>query len=80
VATAPVEKKVKAATSAAMFVGLAVALLNWGVGDSELMGTLPSWVQALMSIAVPPLITFLTAWQASHTPRPDTGDALTPEK
>jgi hypothetical protein len=76
---APVEQKVKAATGAAFFVGFAVAFLNWAVGDSQLMGTLPPWAQALGTLAIPPLVTFLSAWQAQHTPRPDTGDVLTPE-
>jgi hypothetical protein len=74
---APVETKVKAATSAAFLVGLAVALLNWAVGDSSLMGSLPAWAQALVTLVVPPLVTFLSGWQAQHTPRPDTG-VLTP--
>jgi len=77
-ANAPVETKVKAATSGAFLVGLAVALLNWGVGDSSLMGSLPPWAQALVTLVVPPLITFLSGWQAQHSPRPLTG-VLTPE-
>lgn len=78
VATAPIETKVKAATGAAVLVGVGIALLNWMVGDSQLMGSLPSWAQALATIAVPPLITFLSGWKASHTPRTDMGE-LTPE-
>lgn len=78
-ANAPVETKVKASTGAAVLVGLVVALLNWGVGDSQLMGSLPSWAQALAALLAPPLVTFFSGWQASHTPRPDTGDYLTPE-
>lgn len=78
VATAPVETKVQAATGAAVFVGIGIALLNWAVGDSQLMGSLPSWAQALVTVVVPPLITFLSGWKAPHTPRPDTG-VLTPE-
>jgi hypothetical protein len=78
-ASAPIEAKVKAATSAAFFVGFAVAFLNWAVGDSQLMGSLPPWAQALATLVIPPLVTFLGGWQAKHTPRPDMGDALTPE-
>ena len=79
-ANAPVETKVKAATSAALLVGLAIALLNWAVGNSQLLGTLPPWIQALVSLVVPPIVTFLSGWQASHSPRLDNGDVLTPEK
>lgn len=79
VANAPVEAKVKAATGASFFVGAAAAFLNWAVGDSQLLGTLPPWVQILVMLAVPPVVTFLSGWQAQHTPRPDTGDVLTPD-
>lgn len=78
-ANAPVETKVKAATTAAFLVGFGVAFLNWAVGDSQLMGTLPPWAQVLVTMVVPPLVTFLSGWQARHTPRPDAGDVLTPE-
>lgn len=77
---APVETKVKAATGAAFFVGVALAFLNWSVGDSQLLGALPSWAQMLVTTFGPPLATFLSGWQASHTPRPDLGDVLIPEK
>lgn len=77
-ANAPVETKVKAATSASFIVGLIVALLNYTVGDSHLMGSLPPWAQTLAALVVPPLVTFLSGWQASHTPRADVG-VLTPE-
>jgi hypothetical protein len=78
VKNSPVESKVKAATGAAFFVGMAVALLNWGVGDSQLMGSLPPWAQVLVTAVVPPVVTFLSGWQARHTPRPEVG-VLTPE-
>lgn len=78
-ANAPVETKVKAATGAALMAGVAIALLNWAVGDSQLMGSLPSWVQAAAAVVVPPLVTFLSGWKADHSPRPDTGNVLTPE-
>lgn len=75
----PVETKVKAATGAALGIGIVVAFLNWAEGNSQLMGFLPPWLQAFLSVAVPPLVTFYSGWQAAHTPRPDTGDVLTPE-
>lgn len=78
VASEPVETKVKAATGAAVAVGLTVALLNWIQGDSQLLGPLPAWAQAIVAVVLPPVVTFLSGWQASHTPRPDLG-VLTPE-
>lgn len=74
VASAPVEKKVQAATSAAFLVGIGIALLNWAVGDSQLMGSLPSWAQAAVTLLAPPLLTFLSGWKAQHTHRPDLAD------
>lgn len=78
-AQSPVETKVKASTGAALLAGLGIALLNWTIGDSQLLGSLPSWLQALAVLVGPPILTFLSGWQAEHTPRPDTG-VLTPEK
>lgn len=71
--TAPVETKVKAATGAALAIGVVIAFLNWTEANSQLLGALPSWLQAALAMAVPPLLTFLSGWQAAHTPRPDTG-------
>lgn len=76
---APTESKVKAATGGAFAVGLLISFLNWSVGDSQLMGSLPPWAQALAVLVVPPAVTFLSGWQAQHTPRPDHG-VLTPEE
>lgn len=76
---APVETKVKASTGAAFAVGLVIAMLNWAVGDSQLLGSLPDWSQALVTLVVPPLVTFLSGWKAAHSPRPDAGEVLTPE-
>jgi hypothetical protein len=78
-ANVPVETKVKAATGASFFVGAAAAFLNWAVGDSQLMGSMPAWAQVMVVMFVPPVVTFLSGWQAQHTPRPDTGDVFTPE-
>lgn len=77
-ASAPIESKVKAATIAAFAVGVLVSALNEAQANSQLLGTLPSWLQAVALVAVPPLVTFLSGWQARHTPRPDTG-YLVPE-
>lgn len=78
-AKAPVEAKVVAATAAAFVVGAVAAFLNWAEGDSQLMGSMPGWAQVLVAALVPPVATFLSGWSAKHTPRPETGDVLTPK-
>lgn len=65
----PIELKVKWATYAALLLGGVVAALNWAAADSELLGGLPPWLQAAVSLLVPPVVTFLSGWQAAHTPR-----------
>lgn len=72
-APAPIEAKVHAATWAAALIGIAVTLLNALPGNSELMGPLPAWLQAVITVVVPPLATFLSGWAARHTPRPAGG-------
>jgi hypothetical protein len=68
-ANAPVETKVKAATSATFVVSLLIAVLNAVVADDSLLQPLPAWVQALLISVAPAAVTFLSGWQASHTPR-----------
>lgn len=68
-ANAPVEKKVKAATTATFLVSLVVAVLNGVAADNSLLGPLPSWLQPIIIAVAPTTVTFLTAWQAQHTPR-----------
>lgn len=77
-ATTRVEAKVMASTGAAFTVGVLIAALNETQTHSQLLGGLPPWLQAVISMGVPPLVTFLSGWQARHTPRPDT-TLLTPE-
>ncbi|WP_371612867.1 holin [Streptomyces clavifer] len=67
--TAPVETKVKAASTAAFLVGLAIALLNAVAADSSLLGPLPAWLQAPVLALVPTALTWLAGYQARHTPR-----------
>lgn len=69
---APVEKKVRAATTAAAILGALVTVLNTVVGDSALLGSLPAWLQAAVTLAGPPLAVFWASWQARHTERPPT--------
>jgi len=61
-AKAPVEAKVKAATSATFVVSLLIAVLNAVVADDSLL-------QALLIALAPAGVTFLSGWQAKHTPR-----------
>lgn len=68
-ANAPVEAKVKAATSATFVVSLVIAVLNGVAGDDSLLKPLPAWLQPIVIAVVPAAITFLSGWQASHTPR-----------
>ncbi|MGW1892154.1 holin [Streptomyces sp. NPDC002004] len=66
---APVEAKVKAATTATFLVSLLIAVLNAVVADDSLLGPLPPWLQAVVIAGVPAAVTFLSGWQAKHTPR-----------
>ena len=68
-ANAPVEAKVKAATSATFVVSLVIAVLNGVVADDSLLQPLPDWLQPIVIALVPAAVTFLSGWQASHTPR-----------
>lgn len=68
-ASAPIEAKVKSATSATFVVSLVLAVLNGVVADDSLLQPLPAWLQAIVIPVVPAAITFLSGWQAKHTPR-----------
>jgi hypothetical protein len=68
-ANAPIEAKVKAATTATFLVSLLIAVLNAVAADDSLLGPLPSWLQAPVIAVVPAALTFLSGWQARHTPR-----------
>ncbi|WP_405883687.1 holin [Streptomyces sp. NBC_01384] len=66
---ATIEKKVQASTAAGLAIGVLVTVLNAIVGNSQLMGSLPAWLQSLITLVGPPLATFLAGWFAPHTPR-----------
>ncbi|MFI1734053.1 holin [Streptomyces acidicola] len=68
-ANAPVETKVRAATSATFLVSLVIAVLNAVAADNALLGPLPSWLQPIVIALLPTGLTFLSGWQAKHTPR-----------
>jgi hypothetical protein len=65
-----VEAKVKAAALGTLAASLALALLNAVVGDSQLLGSLPPWLQFVLVTCAPTLVTFLTAWKTRHTAVP----------
>jgi hypothetical protein len=67
--SAPVEAKVKAATSATFIVSLVIAVLNGVVADDSLLQPLPAWLQPIIIAVAPAAVTFLSGWQARHTPR-----------
>lgn len=54
-----VESKVVASSVWAALAAGAIAVLNAAVADSALLGALPPWMQAVVLVAVPPLVTFL---------------------
>jgi hypothetical protein len=66
---APIETKVKASTAVATAVGVLITVLNTAVGNSQLMGSLPAWLQSLLTLFGPPLVVFLGGFYAPHTPR-----------
>lgn len=67
--SAPIETKVKAATAASFVVGIVVAVLNGVTADASLLGPLPTWAQSVILALAPAAVTFLSGWQAKHTPR-----------
>ncbi|NUP37042.1 MAG: holin [Streptomyces sp.] len=70
---APVETKVKAATTGTLLVSLVLAVLNTMAADESLLAPLPVWLQAIVIALVPPAVTFFSGWQARHTPRGPAG-------
>lgn len=69
-ATAPVEKKVKASTVAAYLgsTGL-LAVLAAVQGDSRMVEWMPDWLSPFALGLVPGAITGVSGWAAKHTPR-----------
>lgn len=75
-----IERKVKVSTAATLGVSAVIAVLNQAVADDALMGSAPAWLQTLILLVVPPVVTFLGGWKAKHTPRPDVYDTGTSAK
>lgn len=69
-----IETKVTAATLGSFAAGVGVAILNAAVGNSELMGGLPGWLQFLLIVGAPSAITFLSGYaKSSATSRSSDG-------
>lgn len=69
----PTETKVKVA-GAASFLTSTVVLGILGIAtQSELIGNLPDWLSAIVGGALTSAVTWFSAYQAKHTPRPDLG-------
>jgi len=66
-----IELKAIAGGVVSLLVGVALAALNGFEANSQLLGSIPAWAQALLVAIVPPIVTFLGAYSAKHTPRPD---------
>lgn len=72
-AAGPVEKKVKHATVASYVGGVALMGVLNGIGDANLIAGFPDWLEVFIAPMLPTAVTFVAAWVAKHTPRPDLG-------
>lgn len=66
-----VEAKVKAAGLWALLASVAVELLTNIHDTGALLGSLDPTVRFVVLAAIPPVVTFLGAYAARHTHRPD---------
>lgn len=67
----PVEAKTKAGTlSAAAIAGVVLTILST-IQSDQLISGLPDWVAVVIGVAVSAIGTYLAAYNAPHTPRPD---------
>lgn len=64
---AQTEVKVTGATVGAFVAGVAVALLNALVANSEIMGSFPGWIQFVLLAVVPPVVAFLSGYATPST-------------
>lgn len=70
----PTETKVKVAGAASFLTSTIVLGLLGAVSDSQLVQSLPDWLSAIAGGALTAGVTWFSAHQARHTPRPDLGD------
>lgn len=66
-----VETKVKAASLATYFGLVALLAVLNAVSDANLVTALPDVVEVFVAPLLPTLITFVSGYQAKHTPRDD---------
>lgn len=64
VRTEGLSPKTLASSAVGLGVGILIAVLN-AVQDNDLLGTLPPALQVILLAAIPPVLTFLAAYQAS---------------
>lgn len=57
--------KMVAATAATTLVGIVVAILNALQENPSLFGALPTWLQSLLLVVIPPLLAGFASYQAS---------------
>lgn len=75
----PVELKVKVAAIATYLgVGALLGIAQAFSDDPVLQGSLPTWLTPLLVPLLPGVITYLAAYRAAHTPRPDLAPAVPP--
>ena len=66
-----VEKKVKSAALGSLAASILLAIINATVGNSEVLGHWPAWLQFVVVTVAPPLAAFLAGYLTRH-PLPDT--------
>jgi hypothetical protein len=60
------EAKVKSAALASLAASILLAILNATVGNSEVLGHWPAWLQFVVVTAGPPLAAFLAGYLTRH--------------
>jgi hypothetical protein len=56
------EVKVWASAMGTLFIGVLLAVLNAVLADSTILGSLPSALQTLILVVIPPIISFLSGY------------------
>lgn len=75
VRTAPVERKVTAATLGSYAGGVALLALLNAVTTTNLVAGMPDWLETLIAPVVPAAVALVAGFVARHTPRPDLGQS-----
>lgn len=66
-----IELKAWAATVGSLAAGLVLAVLEALADNPAMLEALPAWARFLIIACTPALVTFLAAYAAPHTRRPD---------